>query len=579
MADTKILIEVGAKNTTQRTFDQVQKSMKQTQVATGAANRSFRQMRGMMGQMGHQVQDVAVQMQMGTNAMIVLGQQGGQIAALFGPYGAIFGAFIAIGAALGTSLAPAIFKTRDALKELENAQSALNAVMANTKIGEATVEYQDLLDVSSALAQMQLDFSLFKMSEAVDANKEALIEALGGSYSVLSDISEMQNNIAQGSSAYAKQQREFMSEVQMQAQLSLTQKFGKAGGELHDVLSNLYNAKTSADVSDTIQALMGIEQTTEGFGKAKLAATKYALGLFDLLRQQEKLDKGLKPAGDEKEAEKEAEIFGKREDLAKDFVDKKIFNALNEKDQLEKIMLDQMGRLNEIEREGLVKDPKRILAARLQINAEYLSGLSDLAEKEKNIRDKAAADAVRAEQAKWQAQKQTFDVGESVFGKLADLAAEGSKAQKAAFLAQKAFAVASIIADTERAAAAAGAYDAATMGMAGWFSSQAGIRAMGYASAGVVAGTTLASFEGGGITFDGIRAGGVDGKGGRMAVVHPNEKITDLEKEGGSQPVSVNINLSAIDTQTGAEFLMKNRAIITNAVTKAMNNKARRGLM
>ena len=30
MADTKILIEVGAKNTTQRTFDQVQKSMKQT---------------------------------------------------------------------------------------------------------------------------------------------------------------------------------------------------------------------------------------------------------------------------------------------------------------------------------------------------------------------------------------------------------------------------------------------------------------------------------------------------------------------------------------------------------------------
>ena len=178
MADTKILIEVGAKNTTQRTFDQVQKSMKQTQVATGAANRSFRQMRGMMGQMGHQVQDVAVQMQMGTNAMIVLGQQGGQIAALFGPYGAIFGAFIAIGAALGTSLAPAIFKTRDALKELENAQSALNAVMANTKIGEATVEYQDLLDVSSALAQMQLDFTLFKMSEAVDANKEALIEAL-----------------------------------------------------------------------------------------------------------------------------------------------------------------------------------------------------------------------------------------------------------------------------------------------------------------------------------------------------------------------------------------------------------------
>lgn len=44
----------------------------------------------------------------------------------------------------------------------------------------------------------------------------------------------------------------------------------------------------------------------------------------------------------------------------------------------------------------------------------------------------------------------------------------------------------------------------------------------------------LASFEGGGHTGSGARVGGVDGRGGYYAVIHPNEDITDLTKE---QPV------------------------------------------
>jgi len=44
--------------------------------------------------------------------------------------------------------------------------------------------------------------------------------------------------------------------------------------------------------------------------------------------------------------------------------------------------------------------------------------------------------------------------------------------------------------------------------------------------------STAANFEGGGRTPSGPRAGGVDGRGGFMAVLHPDEKITDLRKEG-----------------------------------------------
>lgn len=46
---------------------------------------------------------------------------------------------------------------------------------------------------------------------------------------------------------------------------------------------------------------------------------------------------------------------------------------------------------------------------------------------------------------------------------------------------------------------------------------------------------SLASFDGGGSTGNGIRAGGVDGKGGFPAIVHPNEEVIDHHRGGGGQ--------------------------------------------
>jgi hypothetical protein len=70
--------------------------------AMGGGGRQARFMRGMFGQLGHQVQDVSVQMQMGTDAMLVFGQQGSQIASLLGPWGSIAGAVISVVAAMST---------------------------------------------------------------------------------------------------------------------------------------------------------------------------------------------------------------------------------------------------------------------------------------------------------------------------------------------------------------------------------------------------------------------------------------------------------------------------------------------
>jgi hypothetical protein len=54
----------------------------------------------------------------------------------------------------------------------------------------------------------------------------------------------------------------------------------------------------------------------------------------------------------------------------------------------------------------------------------------------------------------------------------------------------------------------------------------------------------LASFEGGGFTGTGARSGGVDGKGGFPAILHPNETVVDHTK-GQGQGITIINNVDA----------------------------------
>lgn len=73
----------------------------------------------------------------------------------------------------------------------------------------------------------------------------------------------------------------------------------------------------------------------------------------------------------------------------------------------------------------------------------------------------------------------------------------------------------------------------------------------GGASSGGGLGSLLAalmSFDGGGYTGSGARAGGLDGKGGFMAMLHPNETVLDHSKgQGAAQPITVVQNFTVGD--------------------------------
>lgn len=89
---------------------------------------SLRNSRGIMQQFGWQMQDTIVQLQMGTSAFVVLSQQGSQMAAAFGPTGAIVGAFIALTGVVAGSAAASV-KATTAAKNLKDAEFELLPVL------------------------------------------------------------------------------------------------------------------------------------------------------------------------------------------------------------------------------------------------------------------------------------------------------------------------------------------------------------------------------------------------------------------------------------------------------------------
>lgn len=91
----------------------------------------------------------------------------------------------------------------------------------------------------------------------------------------------------------------------------------------------------------------------------------------------------------------------------------------------------------------------------------------------------------------------------------------------------------------------------------------------------------LPSFDGGGSTGSGARVGGVDGKGGYYAILHPQEHVTDLTRlrraanpgasSGGGGVVVQNIDQrrSGADVETQSSQMPDGRTLIVNTIKDA----------
>lgn len=163
-------------NATQAQKDQVLASVTAFQQARAAAEGtggSLRNVRGVAQNLGWQLQDTVVQLQMGTSAFVVLSQQGSQFAAAFGPTGAVVGAVIAIAGALLGSLIPA----------LKNSSKEIDTMMGKL----------------SELSNAQKELVKLELSKNIDANSKSVAE-LGQRIATLNNYQRAYGKLTQGQS-------------------------------------------------------------------------------------------------------------------------------------------------------------------------------------------------------------------------------------------------------------------------------------------------------------------------------------------------------------------------------------------
>jgi len=92
----------------------------------------------------------------------------------------------------------------------------------------------------------------------------------------------------------------------------------------------------------------------------------------------------------------------------------------------------------------------------------------------------------------------------------------------------------------------------------------------------------MLSLDGGGFTGFGARTGGLDGKGGFPAILHPNETVIDHTKPqriNGTTQANVTFNISTVDAKGFDELLKSRKGMITTMVNQAFNSRGKMGIM
>lgn len=524
-------------------------------------NGTLRLMRGGFGQVGHQIQDIAVQLQMGTNAMLVFGQQGGQIASLFGPKGAMIGAVLSVGAAIGTYLAPKFFEGERAAEEFRK------------KIEEIASETKNLTEA-------QLAYLAVSYAEQLEEQKKQQAEIQDGYSDEIKLLQQLERQLAMTAegSAKFKQVEKQIEDIKNGTTRSVAE-VEALGIELKDTSDKLeairngknpfYETENSAtslkrrieDLNETIEEYKNSQlSTSEQINRAfydDMAAISNAVGnqlmtaaegsqmMIELGRkrndeleqfEKDRLEEEWKLYNANRKAELKAEeesFKEKRKQFEDDLKEREQLyqqatgleeSLMNELELIRHQEEQKLAMIRQFEEEGLVLDMtyaemrKRVAQETADaILAERLRS-SDVSELDKAVLEGTKQ---RTEfEKKTERDKTKFVLGE-LDGQLEGL----SKYSKKAFALQKAVQIAQAIMNTHTAATKALASYPPPLGAV--FAALAVANGMAQ-----VAQIKAQSFEGGGFTGFGARAGGLDGKGGFPAILHPNETVIDHTKTG-----------------------------------------------
>lgn len=566
----EVTVAIKGQNDASPAVDKATQSIKNFDKSMKDTQRGFRLMRGGAAQLSMQVQDVAVQLQGGTNVMTVFAQQGSQIASLFGAGGAFIGAILAVGAAIGGTLLPRLFETKDRTKELQTALEDISGVMSEKAAGSADLlgkKFAELAKRNVELARAELQVKYVAALEAAQKANEEFTET--ANQIVPSDLRQAARSIGIPLETTAekfgiaaedgeKLRKKFDELVHGGEEARI--EFARFVQELADskplkdldpdlaqlnrsLLTNRDAVEQSAEKLSLLKRILGdlpeiAEQSSESTVELTSKQDQFSQSLDKQLAllgatKQEMLEyqaRELELAQDTSILDKIQAIIDKQAQLDEQKGIEKLQKSLMTKEEALKASYDK--ELALLESFGAKSAENAELVADLKIKAEerFLKRMEDLRKQSKDFEDKTTRE---------QAQMVLDNLG-GMF--------QGVKANnKKMFAAQKAYNIAQAMMST---------YTGATKALEAYPPPLSFIMAAAQVTAGLaqVAQIKSQSFMGGGFTGHGARAGGVDGKGGFPAILHPNETVIDHTKgQGGNITIINNVDASG----AGADVDMK----------------------
>ena len=511
---------------------------------TSVSGKGMRRMEVLAQQAGYQIGDLAVQIQSGTNAAVALGQQGSQLLGFFGPYGAIAGAALAIGTGLIAPFIRAGKEVEDFQKKASEALEDIKARIAKLKGEDEILKgYNESIAQTTAKATAQLEKiakireSGRKLKQPEEDIDDRLKPILKKYEKILVSLKEQQAEKEEYLAALKEEETLLYQQdvVAKQREKRITD-FFKAEQQMHEEIAQ-----------SRVNALL-----EENKARAKAEADKLKLAKDSITAYYK----------EEQELEEQMQKIRVKNVLDAAAVRSKVSQAvLKMTDQEYQMYLNMQAYIES--RMAAPKDPV----------------------KHTNAKNKALQKEIDLTRELTDVQKQQVAIADSVsgaFGNFFMQLVDGTTSAKDAFRSM----AADIIQQLYRILVVEQLVQSIAGAITGSFAPASAAGTKGTVAPPKRPTGVFGNYDGGGYTGSGPRSGGLDGKGGFMAMLHPRETVVDHTKGQGAGGTVVNqvFNISAntsddtkrLITQTIAQA---SPAIINQSVGAVMNQRRRGGAM
>ena len=516
-------------------------------------------------QAGYQVGDFAVQVQGGTNVAVAFGQQMSQLLGVLGPYGALAGAGVAIGTAIIAPLLDAKKQAQDTQEAIDNLADAVAALDDETLsdlqkqfgAGAGVVQRMraEVVSLQADIAKLNFDSQVTKLAEKFSNTfSETVIQSITETVPLLGGLTQTPE--------------EYMQSLGLDPSIM--------GRGFLDSFYAAIKAGDSALAEDLFYQLTdAINMQEGGMNGLTIKGKEFVVELADMVERASELQKNLDKASkyfnrtDEglSDAEYNAmlayQAYGEsRTKGAKTkprSTKRKGRDPVNAKDYADQLVRQ-------------VKLEQRLIGM-TQVQQDFANIMFDLKERNKKADIKlsdqqiqsyanqiSAMKQVMREQDKMQQKQQDFaNTLQNSMTSAFDSMIDGTKSAKEAFR-DMARDILKQLADILIYQQLVGSFNAKTGEGSG------------------IVGAIMKSFDGGGYTGMGPRSGGLDGKGGFMAMLHPNETVIDHTKgQSGGVVVNQTFNFSANGDESVKKIIASEAPKIANMTQQKLMDSRRRG--